>query len=131
LARVMAGAGLTLWVAVCATVVALVGGAGVALLACVAGGWIRNTVFMVFDLLRTVPALLLALALMTAAGAGTTSVILAIGLTFAPLFAYVASGAYDRERVAGYVTAARLMGASTASVAWRHMLPNITGAIIT
>jgi ABC-type dipeptide/oligopeptide/nickel transport system permease subunit len=131
LARLTTGAGMTLWVAICATLVALLGGAGVALLACVAGGWLRAGVFMVFDLLRTMPSLLVALALMTAAGAGTTSVVFSIGLTFAPLFAYVASAAYDRERVAGYVTAARLLGGSSRWVAWRHVLPNVTGALIT
>lgn len=131
LARIMAGAWLTLSVAAFATLAALAGGAGLALLACRVGGWFRSSVFTVFDLLRTLPAILVGLAIMTAAGAGTLTVILAIGLTFAPLFAYITSSAYDRERVAGYAIAARLMGGSATWVTWRHMLPNITGALIT
>lgn len=107
LARIMAGAWLTLSVAAFATLAALAGGAGLALLACRVGGWFRSSVFTVFDLLRTLPAILVGLAIMTAAGAGTLTVILAIGLTFAPLFAYITSSAYDRERVAGYAIAAR------------------------
>ena len=131
MARLMAGAWLTLSVAAGATLVALVGGAGVALVACVTGGWFRTAVFTVFDLIRALPAILVGLAIMTAVGAGTAPVILAIGATFAPLFAYIASAAYDRERVAGYAMAARLMGDSATWVAWRHMLPNIAGALIT
>lgn len=131
LARLMAGAWLTLSVAAGATTVALLAGAGVTLAACIAGGWVRTAVFTVFDLLRTLPSILVGLAIMTAAGAGTTTVIFAIGLIFAPLFAYIASAAYDRERLAGYAMAARLMGGSTLAVAWRHMLPNIAGALIT
>jgi len=131
MSRLMAGAWLTLSVAAGATLMALLGGAGVALAACMIGGWVRAAVFTVFDLLRTLPPILVGLAIMTALGAGTVTVIFAIGLTFAPLFAYIASAAYDRERLAGYAMAARLMGGSTLSVAWRHMLPNIAGALIT
>ena len=131
MARLMAGAWLTLGVAASATLVALAGGAGIALIACRAGGWWRQTVFTVFDLLRTLPAILVGLVIMTALGAGTTTVVLAIGLTFAPLFAYITSATYDRERVAGYAMAARLMGGTSTWVAWRHMLPNMRGALIT
>lgn len=131
LARLMAGAWLTLGVAASATLVALAGGAGIALIACRAGGWWRQTVFTVFDLLRTLPAILVGLVIMTALGAGTATVVFAIGLTFAPLFAYITSATYDRERVAGYAVAARLMGGTSTWVAWRHMLPNMRGALIT
>ncbi|AWB34877.1 ABC transporter permease [Orrella marina] len=131
LARLMAGAWLTLGVSASATAVALAAGAGIALFACRTGGLFRQTVFTVFDLLRTLPAILVGLVIMTAMGAGTLTVILAVGLTFAPLFAYITSATYDRERVAGYAVAARLMGGTSTWVAWRHMLPNMTGALIT
>lgn len=131
LGRLMAGAWLTLGVSASATAVALVAGAGIALLACRIGGWCRQAVFTVFDLLRTLPAILVGLVIMTALGAGTATVILAVGLTFAPLFAYITSATYDRELVAGYAVAARLMGGTSSWVAWRHMLPNMAGALIT
>jgi peptide/nickel transport system permease protein len=130
LARITSGAWITLSVAAGATLVALLSGAGIALLACMVGGWFRTGVFAVFDLLRTLPAILMGLVIMTAVGAGTVAVIVAVGITFSPLFAYIAAGAYDRERVAGYTVAAKLLGGSQLWVLWRHVVPNIAGTLI-
>ncbi len=131
LARVVAGTGMTLTVAVSATAIALAGGAGLGLLGCIAGPAVRGVIYTGFDIIRTMPAILLSLALMVALGVGMGSVILAVGIAYMPLFAYVARAVYERETAAGYVAAARLIGASPLSIAWRHILPNAAGALLT
>lgn len=130
-ARLVAGTRLTLVVACLASLLALAGGAGLGLLGCVAGGRWRALVYAGFDIVRTMPPILLSLALMVALGVGTSSVILAVGIAYMPMFAYVARAVYAREMASGYVSAARVIGAGPWAIAGRHVLPNILGAMLT
>ncbi|GAA5231960.1 ABC transporter permease [Verticiella sediminum] len=131
LSRLVAGTGLTLLVALGASLLALVGGAGLGIAACALGRPARAIVFAGFDIVRTLPAILLALALMVAMGVGTASVILAVGVAFMPQFGYVARAVYERETASGYVLAARTLGVAPATIAWRHIMPNAAGALLT
>lgn len=131
LSRVVTGTRLTLLVALSAGLLALVGGAGLGIAACALGRSARSIVFAVFDIIRTLPAILLALALMVAMGVGTLSVILAVGIAFMPQFGYVARAVYEREMASGYVLAARTLGIAPATIVWRHVMPNAAGALLT
>jgi ABC-type dipeptide/oligopeptide/nickel transport system permease subunit len=131
LARLVAGTRLTLIVAVAATSIAFLGGVGLGIIGCVAGGVSRGVIYAGFDIIRTMPPILLSLALMVALGVGTGSVILAVGTAYMPLFAYVTRAIHERESAAGYVTAARVIGVSATSIAWRHVLPNAIGTLLT
>jgi ABC-type dipeptide/oligopeptide/nickel transport system permease subunit len=130
-ARMIAGTRLTIVVAFLATVLALAGGAILGMIGCIVGGLLRTVIYAAFDIVRTMPPILLSLALMVALGVGTSSVILAVGIAYMPLFAYVARAVYEREMASGYVSAARVIGAGPWAIATRHVLPNITGAMLT
>jgi len=130
-ARLVAGTRLTLVVAFLASLLALLGGAGLGLIGCIVGGKTRALVYAGFDIVRTMPPILLSLALMVALGVGTSSVILAVGIAFMPLFAYVARAVYEREMASGYVAAAKVIGAGPWAIACRHVLPNMLGAMLT
>jgi ABC-type dipeptide/oligopeptide/nickel transport system permease subunit len=131
LARIVAGTRFTLIVAVMSGAIALAGGAGLGLAACSAGGLVRTTVYMVFDMIRTLPPILLSLAMMVALGVGTQSVVLAVGISFMPLFGYVSRAAFEREMTSGYVRAARVLGIPGPTILWRHIFPNIAGTLLT
>ncbi|MGY2198009.1 ABC transporter permease [Pseudomonas gingeri] len=131
LARLITGTRLTLIVAVAATGIAFFGGVGLGLIGCLAGGVTRAVIYGGFDMILTMPAILLSLALMLALGVGTGSVIIAVGIAYMPLFAYVARAIHERESAAGYVTAARVIGVSPLAIAWRHVLPNAVGTLLT
>ena len=131
LARIIAGTRSTLIVAFLSGAIALAGGAGLGLAACSAGGLVRAMVYMAFDMIRTLPAILLSLAMMVALGVGTQSVILAVGISFMPLFGYVSRAAYEHEINAGYVRAARVLGVPGPTILWRHIFPNIAGTLLT
>lgn len=130
-ARMVAGTRLTVLVAFLASALALMGGAGLGIIGCVAGGPVRALIYAAFDIVRTMPPILLSLALMVALGIGTGSVILAVGIAYMPMFAYVARAVYQREMASGYVDAARVIGAGRWAIASRHVLPNIAGALLT
>jgi peptide/nickel transport system permease protein len=131
LARLVAGARISLAVALGATLLALLLGAGLGLAAEALGRWPSFLVFGAFDMVRAMPSILLALTLMVALGIGIWPLILALGVAFAPHMALVARAAWRREGATGYVAAARVMGAAPLATLWRHVLPNIAGALVT
>ena len=131
LARLTAGARLTLLSGVGGALVAFVLGAGLTLPALALGGPLRGLVFGIFDLLRALPGVLVAILLVAALSPGLGAVMLALGLTFAPMVAEVVRGCFAREAAADYVAAARVFGLSRLRVTWRHILPNIAGTLLT
>ncbi|WP_035691414.1 ABC transporter permease [Azospirillum halopraeferens] len=130
-ARLAEGARLTLAVGAGGLLLALALGAGASLLALAAGGPLPLLVFGAVDLVRTMPGILLALLLIVALGPSAGSVTVALGIAFAPVFAYVARAVWHREMAADYVAAATVFGASRLRILWRHVLPNIAGALVT
>lgn len=131
LSRLILGTRLSLGVAAGATLVALVLGAGLGLAAAALGTATERAVFALFDVVRALPSVLLALALLVALGVGAGPVMLALGVAFAPLLAEVARAAWRREQAAGYVAAARVLGAPRLAVLARHVAPNIAGSLVT
>lgn len=131
LSRLVAGAGVTAAVALGGAVLALLVGATAGILASAAGRWAETAAFGALDMLRGLPPTLLALVLLAALGPGVPSLVLALAASFAPLFAHVARVGWRREAVADYVPAAIVSGATGLRGMWRHVLPNLAGALIT
>jgi ABC-type dipeptide/oligopeptide/nickel transport system permease subunit len=131
LARLAAGARLTLLTGVGGALIAFLLGAGLALVSLALGDPLRTFVYGGFDLLRALPGILVAILLVAALSPGPGAVVLALGLTFAPTVAEVVRAAFGRESAADYVAAARVFGLSRLEVTARHILPNITGTLLT
>lgn len=129
--RLLYGARVSLAVGVAGTAVALVLGAGLMGLALAAGRTATGAFSSMVDLVRALPGVLLALVLAAAVGAGTGPVVLATGVSFLPMFALVTAATIERERRAGYVRAALVLGAGRLRLFFVHMLPNILGALVT
>ncbi len=79
------------------------------------------------DTLMAMPLVVLVLAVVAAAGASFWSVTLAISVAFTPLSVRVARSSALSLRSAGYISAARINGASTARIILRHLVPNAAG----
>lgn len=129
--RLVTGARLSLLTGALGLLAALLFGGILGLLAAMARGPVELAFFGLIDLVRTMPGVLLALLLVVALGAGIGPVAIALGVTFAPFFAYIARATYARERAMTYVTAARTFGASERWILGWHILPNIAGALVT
>lgn len=129
--RLVMGARVTLMVGIGGTLVAFVFGAVLGLGALALGRIPEMIVFGAIDVVRAMPGILLALLLIVAIGAGTGPVLLALGLSYAPHFAYVARAAYKREAAQDYVRAAGLFGGGRLHVLSLHVLPNVMGGLIT
>ncbi len=125
------GARTTLFVGCGGALAAFIFGAGFGLLALSLGRWAEAVMFGAINLVRAMPGVLLALLLVVALGQGAGPVTIALGLSFAPFFAFVARATYRREAVKEYVTAARLFGCGPLHVLRVHFAPNLVGGLIT
>lgn len=129
--RLVSGARQTLIVGFGGTVVAFFLGGALGLFGLALGRWGELAVFAFIDLVRAVPGILMALLIIVAVGAGTGPVTLALGISFAPFFAYVARAAYKREAAQDYVRVAPLFGGGKLHILRLHILPNLFGSLIT
>ncbi|MGH7105791.1 MAG: ABC transporter permease [Acetobacteraceae bacterium] len=94
------------------------------------GGWFDTVVMPLVDLQLSVPAVLIALAVMAVSGRGLWKLILVIGIVGWAQYARLVRASVLSERERDYVTAARLTGASEVRVLFRHLLPNVLGPLL-
>jgi len=122
--RVVHGAGLSLTATLLAVGIALVVGSLIGLLSGAVGGALAAALMRLVDVLLSIPALLLSLALVTALGFGTMNVAIAVGVSLVANFARVMRSEVLRVRKALYVEAAFACGVRWHTVLRRHVLRN-------
>jgi len=120
--------------------VSLVVGLGVGLTATLAGtvvgliaGYMRSldgVLMRLVDGLMSIPPVLLAVALMAIVRGSLANVVLAITLAELPRVARLVRASVQTMRGRLYVQAAITSGASTPTILWRHILPNIAAPIV-
>lgn len=131
LSRLMVGSQQTLIVGVCATVIGLIGGLVLGILAGAFGGGIDAFVMRVVDVLLSIPSLLLALSIAALARQPSQwTVIIAIAVVQIPVFARLLRGSMLAQRSSDHVLAARALGVKPSAVIFRHMVPNSLGPVI-
>lgn len=106
-------------------------GTVVGLLAGFLGGWAEGILMRVTDVFLSVPPLVLAIAMMGVLEPTLTNAMLAVTAMWWPWYARLVYNIARSEREEGYVLAAEVIGASTAHIAFREILPNCLPAIIT
>lgn len=128
-ARVVWGAGITLPAGLEATLLALLLGAPLGLVAGYFGGVAGEVILRATDVLLAFPSLVLALAMAAFLGPGEGNAILAIGIVSAPAFVRVARASVLPLRQREFVEAARSLGAGDGRILLRHVLPNAWGPV--
>ncbi len=130
LSRLIWGARVSLYVGVLAVLIALALGATSGVLAGFFGGWTDDVVMRVMDVLVSLPALVLAIAITAVLGPSLTNVMVAVGIVYAPTFARVARGPTLTVVRVPYIEAARAIGAASPRIIGRHVLPNVAAPIL-
>jgi peptide/nickel transport system permease protein len=128
--RVVHGAQLSLKATLIAVAVAFAVGGLIGLVAGFVGRWVEDALMRFVDVLLSIPALFLSLALVTALGYGTVKVAVAVGIASVAGFARVMRAEVLRVRQAVFVEASRSCGARWYTVLGRHVLPNAMGPVI-
>jgi peptide/nickel transport system permease protein len=122
--RVLYGARISLTVGTVAVVFGLAIGSIIGSIAGGAGGLIDTILMRTTDVLLAVPGILLAIGIVAWLGQGEIQIVLAVGVSYAPIFARLLRGSLLGMRESDFVLAARSMGASPTRILLRHMLPN-------
>lgn len=135
-ARVIYGARISMIVGIVSVIIGLAAGVVIGLASAFYGGRVDMILQRIVDGLMAFPALVLALVIVTVMGSGIVfagaqlNVILAIAIILVPLAARVVRGTALQVKENTYVDAAKALGASDFAIMARHILPNITHAVI-
>lgn len=143
--RVMYGARDTIGLPSVATVISVFFGMVIGLAAGYFGGWIDEVISRVMDSLLAIPALILALVMLTtivpileqseiglikSLGATNISLVIVIVLLYTPIVTRVIRSATLGLRDSGYVEAAKLRGEKVSFILFREILPGVMPALI-
>ncbi|MBL8303017.1 MAG: ABC transporter permease [Ideonella sp.] len=126
----LVGARNALAVGVIAVGIGITLGVALGLLAAARGGWLDEVLMRLADFTFAFPALLTAIMLAAVQGPGLVTSVVAIGIFNIPVFARITRGAARAVWTRDYVTASRACGRGAWHITWRHVLPNIAGALI-
>jgi peptide/nickel transport system permease protein len=128
--RVIAGARWAFGIAIPAVLVGLLAGVPLGLYTGYRGGWFDEIAMRFFDALRVFPSIILALAVVAAAGPSLLNVVLVIGFLDSPVFARVVRAEVLALRHSTFVEAAVSAGNPTWRILLVHILPNaVQGAM--
>ena len=134
--RVIYGARTALMVIVLSLIISLLLGVVLGLVSGYRGGWLDRVLVLVMDALYAMPSLLLAIVVsivLVAGQSGTLGGILsasvAIMAVFVPQYFRVVRNATLAVKVEPFVDAARVTGASTTRILFRHILSNVTSSL--
>ena len=94
------------------------------------GAFVDAVIMRIMDGIMSIPAVLLAIALMAVAGPSVENVILAVTIVEAPRVARLIRGVVLSLRSQLYVEAAIAAGSSMPRIVVRHLLPGIVGPLI-
>jgi peptide/nickel transport system permease protein len=97
------------------------------------GRWGRlldHAIMRTSDILLAFPAVLLAIAIVTAFGPGLRNAMLAIAIIYIPRFIRIVRASVLVEKEYTYIEAGRALGLSQRRLLWRHLLPNVMSPVI-
>ena len=128
--RVLVGARDILTVAPLATILGTVAGTAIGLVTGYFGGVVDAVVGRLLEVMLSLPLIIVALLVLVALGPSTPTVVIVVGLVFAPLVARTVRAAVLAERNLDYVASAAVRGEGAAHIMAVEILPNILPPII-
>jgi ABC-type dipeptide/oligopeptide/nickel transport system permease subunit len=128
--RVLAGGRPTLFVAGTTVLASLLIGVPLGLLAGYLGGTRDLVIMRIVEFGFSIPALVLAIAVIAFLGTGALNVVVALTIVYAPLLARVARAATLSVRQRPFILAAEALGEKTGAIMVRQVAPNIAPAVL-
>lgn len=129
--RVIFGARTSIVVGFAAVLSSSIIGSAIGILAGYIGGWWDEAAMRLMDVIIAFPGMVLAIALVAAAGSSLTNVIIVIAVVQLPVFARLARSSVIAEASRDYVTSARVLGLRPREIVTRHLLPNSIAPSVT
>ena len=130
LSRVIYAYRISLVVSTGSVVLAMLVGIPLGLLAGYAGGWVDLVLMRPVDMILVLPALLLAISLISVLGTGSGITLIAIAIIFFPILARVMRSSAQVVTTLPFVDSSRARGMNGFGIATRHVLPNALGPVL-
>jgi peptide/nickel transport system permease protein len=130
LSRLIYGSRQSLLIGVVATVLGVVVGMSLGLLAGAFGGKVDTVIMRFVDILLSIPGLLMAISISVLLGQNQYALMIAIAVTQVPIFARLLRGSMLGQRSSDYVTAAQALGVPRSRIVLTHVLPNSVSPVI-
>lgn len=128
--RIIWGSRITLYIVALVGVIVVPVGLLVGTTAGYMGGVVDNVLMRITDIFLAFPRLILALALVAALGPGLENAVLAIALTTWSPYARIARAEALTIRNSEFIMAAKVQGASTGGILYRHVMPLCISSVI-
>jgi peptide/nickel transport system permease protein len=128
--RVLAGAWISLYVAAVILLASVAIGTILGIISGLIGGLTDEIIMRTTDLFLAFPALILAAAIAATLGPSLTHTMLALSTVFWPWYARLVRGQVLSLREREFVLAARVAGASTSRIVFKHLLRNVFPLVI-
>lgn len=130
LSRIIHGTQTALLAAAAALSISLGGGLVLGLIAGYGPRVVDTLLVLLFDSVKSLPVIIMALALVTLMGPSLTTVVIVVVIFTLPGYARMVRSQTQVLKRSEYVLAARAMGASPGRILLRHILPNLFGPLI-
>jgi peptide/nickel transport system permease protein len=130
LSRVIVGAQDILTIAPAATLLGTVLGTALGLITGYFRGPVDDILSRFIDAVLALPTVIIGILAITALGPSNLTVIIVIGLVFAPIIARTVRAAVLQEREMEYVAAAQLRNENTPYILFAEILPNVMGPVM-
>jgi peptide/nickel transport system permease protein len=129
LSRIIYGGRISLIIGIGSAIVSVIGGL---LIGLVSGffKWVDAILMRIMDGLMAIPAILLAIAVVSLSGASIMTVLVAITIPEIPRTARLVRSVVLSAREEPYVEAAISVGSSLPKIMWRHLMPNTIAPLI-
>jgi peptide/nickel transport system permease protein len=127
---VLYGGRVALEVAAIGVSVSLVVGLILGMLAGYGPSWLDNLLLLLFDAIRSFPTVVLALAAVALLGPSLKLILVIVIVTSIPGYARLARTSTLSLKRAEFIIAEQSLGASTARILSRHIMPNVIGPLL-
>ncbi len=129
-ARIVHGTRISLQIGIFTTLMSMAGGMIVGSVAGFYGGTVDSIIMRICDIFMSIPAILMAMAIVAALGQGLFNLMIALTVTSIPTFARIMRSQILTIRESEYVEAARASGSSDFAIIFEHIIPNAVGPLI-
>ncbi|GAB4310845.1 MAG: ABC transporter permease subunit [Phototrophicales bacterium] len=130
LSRMLYGGRRTLLVSGLATLLVVMPGTCLGVLAGISQNWLDKIIQVIVNTMLAIPSLMLALVIITLGGRGIIQLVLATGLSLIPLYIQVSRAATRQMIHQDYIEGAFAVGASWWGVFTRHIFPNVLPVLL-
>jgi peptide/nickel transport system permease protein len=132
LSRVLYGVRASWFAALAVVMIGLLFGGLIGLISGTAGGWVDNLLMRITDAFLSLPAPVLAIAVVAALGPGFVHTLIAVSIVWWPFYARIVRSEVRTLAARPHIEAAKLAGVGPFRLAGRHLLPGaLPAAVVT